>query len=712
MIQPRNRSSKRNKRDATSLDERFLERLGEQEEKPQQDPGEGRPFGTMPNTWMVVETDPRGQEAVLAHLSLGGDTSITPSHIIGALSEHYNVREGIDEEAIKILLERALERPDAILNSGQVIARAKKAVPGDDGRIDWVEKLNKKRLTESFQVHAALKLNSLESAMKCDARTFLVFPEQVLAHVYPETEGEPGLNIFGEESLIPGRPLPLELGENLHIEDDKIIAESFGYLGLGEGVLSIVPPLWIAEDSMRAVYCHMKLFTRAPIPTADIVRNALVNCNVTYGINNRAIEKLCSKRLSPKRKRVLTMARGGPPIDGEDTRIEYSFEPDERPGKIMPDGSIDFRERNVVTGVYEDQLLATVHPATEGIKGYTIFNEELDAKDGQECFYEAGENVRTEGNPPAKFFSTVEGNAHVEGETIHVKPIVVINGDVDYETGNIDTTTDVQISGNVKAGFTVESEGTIMVSGSVESGATVIAGGDVVVSQGIVGDDTDVVARGLISMGTIQCKFIQTAKVLAKDTIEVGSYIFNSLVRCNGNVVVHSGGGSRGGSIVGGEVFAANAIEAKNVGSSTTAGTIVGLNIDPVTAIKLAKLRKEHNELNSSIDLALRTLGLDTIDNDRIKIIQNTTPKSRRADISEIIAKLYEDKEARDKVMTEIWPLAEKNSGVEENAKIEVTGTIYHGAEVHLGQSVLVVDQDIQRSRFYQQDDAVTHQSL
>ena len=62
--------------------------------------------------------------------------------------------------------------------------------------------------------------------------------------------------------------------------------------------------------------------------------------------------------------------------------------------------------------------------------------------------------------------------------------------------------------------------------------------------------------------------------------------------------------------------------------------------------------------------------------------------------------------------MTEIWPLAEKNSGVEENAKIEVTGTIYHGAEVHLGQSVLVVDQDIKRSRFYQQDDAVTHQSL
>ena len=146
------------------------------------------------------------------------------------------------------------------------------------------------------------------------------------------------------------------------------------------------------------------MLKRPPGGFEDIVRNALVNCNVTYGINNRAIEKLCSKRLSPKRKRVLTMARGGPPINGEDTRIEYTFDPDERPGKIMPDGSIDFRERNVVTGVNEDQLLATVYPATEGIKGYTIFNEELNARDGQEYVYEAGENVRTEGNPPAKFF--------------------------------------------------------------------------------------------------------------------------------------------------------------------------------------------------------------------------------------------------------------------------------------------------------------------
>ena len=99
-------------------------------------------------------------------------------------------------------------------------------------------------------------------------------------------------------------------------------------------------------------------------------------------------------------------------------------------------------------------------------------------------------------------------------------------------------------------------------------------------------------------MGTIQCKFIQTANVLAKEAIEVGSYIFNASVRCGGEIIVRSGGGERGGSIVGGEVFAARSIQAKNIGSSTTAGTVIGLNSDPVTAIKLARLWKERLKLS------------------------------------------------------------------------------------------------------------------
>ena len=65
-----------------------------------------------------------------------------------------------------------------------------------------------------------------------------------------------------------------------------------------------------------------------------------------------------------------------------------------------------------------------------------------------------------------------------------------------------------------------------------------------------------------------------------------------------------------------------------------------------------------------------------------------------------------------DKVEADIKPLAKKNAVVEEGANIEIAGTIYPGAEVHVGQSVLAVDKDIRRSRFFQEEGAVSHKSL
>ena len=256
MIQSRNKSRKRNKRDATTLDERYLERLGELEETTGS--GEGRHFGTMPDTWMVVQTDPRGQDATLAHLSLGGDTNIEPSHIIEALGEHYNIQEGIDEEAIRSLLERALDRPDSILNSNQVIARAKTAIPGDDGRIDWEGKLNEKRLNESFEIHEALKLHSLEDAMKCNARGFLVFPEQVLAHI-SETEGESGL-IFSEEPYT-GRPCLLNLVKTAMKTVNSLLGSLVTRYRRGRIYRS---SLWISEDSMRGLLPHEIIYQNRP----------------------------------------------------------------------------------------------------------------------------------------------------------------------------------------------------------------------------------------------------------------------------------------------------------------------------------------------------------------------------------------------------------------------------------------------------------------
>ncbi len=712
MIQPSRRARARSDKGAASLDERFLERSGDQDGGENAPSDERQSFGQGPATWMSVRVSERGTSATLTQLAPGGDTDLTPSDIAQALTEHYNIEHGIDEEAIVAVLGRALTKPHSVMKCNQVIARATSAIPGDDGRLEWSKGLSEERLTEAFRVHAAIRQQPLEAVMKSDARGIIVAPDQVLARIHPPTPGKPGRNLFGEELNVSGRQAPIEAGAHVRIEEDAVIAEAYGYLGLNDNELSIAPALWLSADAMRAVYIHLELLAKPPLPTPEMVHAMIAQAGVSQGTDDRAVEKLCSKRLSPRRKRYLTLARGSKAMNGEDTRIEYTFDPEKRAGTILPDGSIDFRERNLVIGVAEDQQLATVHPATEGLKGYTIFGEELPATDGTEYVYKAGENVRAEGDPPTAFYATVEGNAHVAGDTLHVKPLYVISGDVDYETGNIDTPIDVQIAGTVRSGFTVESGGTITIGGSIEPGATVVAQGDVIVAQGIVGEHTNVVARGLISMGTVQCKFIQNAAVLAKEGIEIGSYIFNAQVRCGGQIAVHTGGGKRGGSIVGGEVFAAQSIQATQIGSSTTAGTIIGLNADPVSAIKLAKLRKQLRELDVSIDRQLHSLGVDSIDVERLKNLIRQAPNARKAMISEAVDKLYEMAELREKVNTDMEPLIEKNAEVAEGATIEIAGTVHSGVEIDIGDAIFMVSKEIKRSAFYLEEEHVAHRSI
>ena len=79
---------------------------------------------------------------------------------------------------------------------------------------------------------------------------------------------------------------------------------------------------------------------------------------------------------------------------------------------------------------------------------------------------------------------------------IWVHPVVYIEGDVDYDMGNVESGRDVFIQGSVRSGFSVRAGGSVSVGGTVESGSSIHAQEDIVVSQGIVGASTRVVALG------------------------------------------------------------------------------------------------------------------------------------------------------------------------------------------------------------------------
>ena len=230
---------------------------------------------------------------------------------------------------------------------------------------------------------------------------------------------------------------------------------------------------------MTVYFIHLQQAAPLPALRDEWLFEALAELEVSHGIDKTAISVLCHTPPQADIVEAVLIAQGTPPIPGADTMVDHPFQIGKHAGKILPDGSIDLRDRNSVVGVEEGQPLGKVISATKGIPGKNLIGENIETTDGKEIFFKAGENVRGEGDPPHAFFAEINGNIYITSDTIDIKEVFIVDGDVDYEVGNIDTTHDVQINGNISAGFIVKSGGSISVGGLIEAGAVLSCRGDI-----------------------------------------------------------------------------------------------------------------------------------------------------------------------------------------------------------------------------------------
>src|SRR5690606_37538626 len=97
---------------------------------------------------------------------------------------------------------------------------------------------------------------------------------------------------------------------------------------------------------------------------------------------------------------------------------------------------------------------------------------------------------------------------------LSVQPVVEVKGNIDFETGSMNATTDVLVRGNIQDGFHVHTTRNLSVNGFIE-GAEVKAAGDVQVRGGIAGKNKGTVEAG----GQIIAKFCNEANLKAQGDI-------------------------------------------------------------------------------------------------------------------------------------------------------------------------------------------------
>lgn len=351
--------------------------------------------------------------------------------------------------------------------------------------------------------------------------------------------------------LSPDAPHPLpELPEQEPVDSSECI----------ENVVEIS----ISEDRVHA-FIRKTCEPRQPETlTLASLLSGLKDYGVTYGVVEDKVLQGWIETAGPGDEKMIA-ALGDPPQNGRDGSVAHCFKIDyTNPGKILEDGTIDFRQRGEIPYVYEGDLLAQKEPAVPGKPGINVRGEEIPYTEALDPLFAAGDGARISGDG-LKIFAAQKGQPHVDVMgTVTVNTELTIKGNVDFETGNIDFNGNIRVLGTIKNGFSVK--GIHLTANEIE-GAVIDVKGDVSVSGGIT--DTQITAQG-----NVYAKFLNNTSVRTFGDVIVQKEIIDSKVAASGAFICTHG------RVTASSISAKSGVEARRIGTEASTPSVLTVGRD------------------------------------------------------------------------------------------------------------------------------------
>jgi uncharacterized protein (DUF342 family) len=416
-----------------------------------------------------------------------------------------------------------------------------------------------------------------------------------------EKEEEVGFRRTDQKSFLsPGENIYSKAGHGI----ETYFAKCKGRLVLVGTTFHILPSdmdgkiqIRIGTDNLAAWMTLQPSFGSGRMPDARGVALLLKQSRIAHGINVRAIrDTLLACARSGRRVPEFLVAKGSRIVPGKAGSVEFYFDltPQEPAGAADDSiGKIDYHQAKRIPTVAKNQLLAKVEFPIQGVDGINIFGKPIPAPIIPEIKMQAGANVRME-QDNTLYFSEVNGCAQLNGNTLDVMDLFVINSDVDYHTGDIRFPGNVLVTGSVQRGFSIEAEGDVTILKFAEP-CRIKAGRDVLIKGGIMGDGK---GKCKIEAGrNIKVGYAENAWLEAQGDVTLGDYAMQSFIYCCGRLLLDK----KKGAIIGGEAMSDQGIEAKSFGSSACVKTSIVAGVNFVVNRKLSALENNRSELKSTI---------------------------------------------------------------------------------------------------------------
>ncbi|MCC3376211.1 DUF342 domain-containing protein [Cohnella sp. REN36] len=445
----------------------------------------------------------------------------------------------------------------------------------------------------------------------------------------------------------------------------------------------------ITEDKLKAILIFKRVEGALKLTERDL-EQVLSGYGIRHGVQRDTLTMIVQRPQDFYFSQNV-VAIGTAPEPGENGYVKALFEEtnsDKRPAE-RGDGSVDYREVTQLANVKAGQLIASRVPPGAGVSGMAVTGEELPAKDGKEAHFKVGKNVVVNPEKTA-MYAAIDGLVtRTDKDKLNVFPVFEVNGDVDYNIGNIDFVGTVVIRGNVLTGFRIRAAGDIRVTGGIE-GAEVESDGSIEISGGIIGSN-----KGYVKAGCdVRCSFIQEGNVTAGQDVVVSQSIMHANVRAGRNIVC---AGAKG-LIVGGVLQAGERVAARTIGNAMSTATAVEVGVRPELRQELVELRNQIRLLAENLDKTEKALAMlnqlasvGQLSADRLAMRIKLT-STRRQTSDELQA-------AREQILE-----IEKTLEDAESSRVDAVHTIYGGTKIVIGRYTRFVKDSAMRVSFRYSD--------
>ncbi|WP_432776259.1 FapA family protein [Brevibacillus gelatini] len=313
---------------------------------------------------------------------------------------------------------------------------------------------------------------------------------------YPMVSPRKGVKLFKNGELVKKTVIVFEK-DVLHVElADEIVEPKWEVTVSEDGMaafLKVIPGTRIfrrLKDKLPSQFVELEVTESKDFILIDIDRilDRLKELEIVHGVDFSEIARACTSEAEG----TFVIARGTPPTPGKHGYFQPTQEVEVKKGlKHREDGTIDYREIQQFPSVERGQVLGVVQPPTQGIPGISVTNELVLSPEVYPLSIIEGKGVVLV-EDGTKAVATASGHPEisVKGHVakISVIPKLILNKDIDIQTGNIHYVGDVEILGSVQDGMLVEAHGNILVRENINR-AKVFAGKAIIVQNNVISSE-------------------------------------------------------------------------------------------------------------------------------------------------------------------------------------------------------------------------------